>query len=227
MMAIHTIAAGGGSILTFDGQRFRVGPESAGANPGPACYRRGGPLTVTDANVMLGKIQSGAFSSRIRTRGKPSTRRGDCSRPRLLRLLAKWKLRPAKINTGIGGRRIHPHRRRQWRTRSDSFPCSAATMSPATPLQCFGGAGGQHACLVADELGMMRVPIHPLAGVLSAYGMGLAEQRALVRERSVNAVLQEDVMPAIRTVLETLAAEARAELTSQPMRRGGDSRRTN
>ena len=214
MMAIHTIAAGGGSILTFDGQRFRVGPESAGANPGPACYRRGGPLTVTDANVMLGKIQSEHFpavfgpegnlpldAAIVRARFAALAREveaatGQKSTPESV---AEGFIRIAVANMANAIRFISVQR---------GHDVTGYT------LQCFGGAGGQHACLVADELGMMRVLIHPLAGVLSAYGMGLAEQRAL-RERSVNAVLQADVMPAIRTVLETLAAEARAELTSQ------------
>jgi 5-oxoprolinase (ATP-hydrolysing) len=214
MMAIHTIAAGGGSILTFDGQRFRVGPESAGANPGPACYRRGGPLTVTDANVMLGKIQPSHFppvfgpegnlpldAEIVRERFDALARDVATATGQIASAesVAEGFIRIAVANMANAIKFISVQR---------GHDVTGYT------LQCFGGAGGQHACLVADELGMTQVLIHPLAGVLSAYGMGLAEQRAL-RERSVSAVLNEEALPSIQAVLDSLAAEARAELAAQ------------
>ena len=186
MMSIHTVAAGGGSILAFDGARLRVGPESAGANPGPACYRRGGPLAITDANVMLGKIQPAHFPQRVR----PGGRRAARPRRRGARSSRRW---PREVRRATGR---DVTRRGRWPRASCSI--AVANMANAIKrisvargydvtrytLQCFGGAGGQHACLVADALGMTRVFIHPLAGVLSAYGMGLADQIAM-REAAV------------------------------------------
>ncbi|MBL8512931.1 MAG: hydantoinase B/oxoprolinase family protein, partial [Betaproteobacteria bacterium] len=214
MMAIHTIAAGGGSILHFDGQRQRVGPESAGANPGPACYRRGGPLTVTDANVMLGKIQPAHFPAvfgpdgnlpldeqivREKFEALARSIAASTGQPATAESVAEGFIRIAVANMANAIKFISVQR---------GHDVTGYT------LQCFGGAGGQHACLVADELGMTRVLIHPLAGVLSAYGMGLAEQRAL-RERSLNAVLHPGALPDIDAALESLAADARAELVAQ------------
>ena len=182
MMSIHTIAAGGGSILFFDGQRQRVGPDSAGANPGPACYRRGGPLTVTDCNVMLGKIQPAFFPKVFGPHGDEALD-ADVVREKFSAL--------AKEIGDATGKVLSPE------TLAEGFlRIAVANMANAIKfisvqrghdvteytLACFGGAGGQHACLVADELGMTRVYIHPLAGVLSAYGMGLAEVRALREE---------------------------------------------
>jgi 5-oxoprolinase (ATP-hydrolysing) len=181
MMAINTVAAGGGSILHFDGARFRVGPESAGAVPGPACYRRGGPLTVTDANVMVGKIQPRHFPAifgpngdqpldaevvRGKIRGAGRGDRGATGTPQDPRAVAEGFLRVAVANMANAIKQV-----------------SIQKGHDATryALQCFGGAGGQHACLVADELGMETVFIHPFAGVLSAYGMGLADQ-TVIRE---------------------------------------------
>ncbi|MBL0141926.1 MAG: hydantoinase B/oxoprolinase family protein [Betaproteobacteria bacterium] len=184
MMAIHTIAAGGGSILHFDGQRQRVGPDSAGANPGPACYRRGGPLAVTDCNVMLGKIHPEYFPKVFGVRGDEPLDAGvvrekfaalageigtATGRPQSTEQLAEGFLRIAVANMANAIKFISVQR--------------GHDVTEYT-LQCFGGAGGQHACLVADELGMTQVYIHPLAGVLSAYGMGLAQVRAL-REEAV------------------------------------------
>ena len=165
MMSIHTVAAGGGSILRFDGSRFRVGPDSAGADPGPACYRRGGPLTVTDANVMLGRIQPGFFPRGVR-------RRAATSRwtPRLV--AARFAALAGEIAAATGDRRSAASRSRPgssrspwrtWRTRSRRSRSSAATTSPGYVLACFGGAGGQHACAVADALGMTD-GAHPPAG---------------------------------------------------------------
>ncbi|HUI99033.1 MAG TPA: hydantoinase B/oxoprolinase family protein [Usitatibacter sp.] len=189
MMSIHTIAAGGGSILHFDGQRQRVGPDSAGANPGPACYRRGGPLTVTDCNVMLGKIQPAFFPHVFgpmgnqpldgelvkREFGKLAEEISRATgRPQDAFAAAEGFLRVAVANMANAIKFISVQR--------------GHDVTEYT-LACFGGAGGQHACLVADELGMKRVYIHPFAGVLSAYGMGLAEVRAL-REEAVERRLE-------------------------------------
>jgi 5-oxoprolinase (ATP-hydrolysing) len=190
MMSIHTIAAGGGSILHFDGQRQRVGPDSAGANPGPACYRRGGPLTVTDCNVMLGKIQPSLFPHVF----------GPMGNQPLDAELVKGEF--AKLAREIGAATGQP--RDPYAVAEGFLRIAVANMANAIKfisvqrghdvteytLACFGGAGGQHACLVADELGMKRVYIHPFAGVLSAYGMGLAEVRAL-REEAVERRLDE------------------------------------
>jgi 5-oxoprolinase (ATP-hydrolysing) len=201
MMAIHTIAAGGGSILHFDGQRQRVGPDSAGANPGPACYRRGGPLTVTDCNVMLGKVQPGYFPRVFGPRGNEAL---DAE-------LAKRKF--AELAAEIGRATGAPQ---EAHAVAEGFlRIAVANMANAIKfisvqrghdvteytLACFGGAGGQHACLVADELGMKRVYIHPFAGVLSAYGMGLAEVRALREEaveRRLESALDDVVEKSVR-----------------------------
>ncbi|MBL8520154.1 MAG: hydantoinase B/oxoprolinase family protein [Betaproteobacteria bacterium] len=214
MMSIHTIAAGGGSILAFDGQRFRVGPESAGANPGPACYRRGGPLTVTDANVMLGRIQPAHFPAVFGPQGNLPLDDGV--------VRAKFAAMAGEVEAATGTATTAEA------VAEGFIRIAVANMANAIKfisvqrghdvtgyaLQCFGGAGGQHACQVADELGMTRVLIHPLAGVLSAYGMGLADQRAL-RERSLQTPLDAGALPAVRSALEALAAEARAELVEQ------------
>ncbi len=201
MMSIHTIAAGGGSILHFDGQRQRVGPDSAGANPGPACYRRGGPLTVTDCNVMLGKIQPGFFPHVFGPRGnqpldaelvkgKFAELAGEIARatgkPQDAHAVAEGFLRIAVANMANAIKFISVQR---------GHDVTGYT------LACFGGAGGQHACLVADELGMKRVYIHPFAGVLSAYGMGLAEVRALreeAAERRLDEALEDIVEKSVR-----------------------------
>ncbi len=180
MMNIHTVAAGGGSILTFRDGRFQVGPDSAGADPGPACYRRGGPLTVTDCNVMLGKLQPDHFPAVF---GPHADEKLDADvvrkkfealaqeiaeatgeEPRTPEAIAEGFLRIAVENMANAIKKISVQR---------GYDVTKYT------LQCFGGAGGQHACLVADALGMETVFVHPLAGVLSAYGMGLAEIRAM------------------------------------------------
>ena len=180
MMAIHTVAAGGGSILGFDGARFRVGPQSAGANPGPACYRRGGPLAVTDANVVLGKIQPAFFPRVFGPARRRAARRRASSR-------ALRRARRARSQRATGSARSPEQ------VAAGFIDIAVGGMANAIKkisvargydvtrytLQCFGGAGGQHACRVADALGMSRVFIHPLAGVLSAYGMGLADQTAM------------------------------------------------
>ena len=214
MMAIHTIAAGGGSILHFDGQRFQVGPDSAGANPGPACYRRGGPLTVTDCNVMLGKIQPEWFPKLFGPAGnapldtdvvrqKFDTLAVDVARatgnPQSATQVAEGFLQIAVANMANAIKRISVER--------------GHDVTEYT-LQCFGGAGGQHACLVADQLGMSTVYIHSLAGVLSAYGMGLADIVAM-REEAVELPLTGDNMVVITAQLAALAADASAEVAAQ------------
>ena len=175
MMQIHTVAAGGGSICRFDGMRFRVGPESAGANPGPACYRNGGPLTVTDCNLFLGRIDPAHFPAVFGSSGDQALDPG-ASRDRLqevadalddgraLEDIAEGFLEIAVDNIAAAIRKI-----------------SIARGHDVTryTLACFGGAGGQHACRVADALGMERILIHPLAGVLSAYGIGIADVKAI------------------------------------------------
>ncbi len=188
MMRIHTVAAGGGSICSYDGARFKVGPESAGANPGPASYRRGGPLTVTDCNVMVGKIDPAMFPAVFGASGDLPLDAG----------IVHQKFDAlAHALAGVTGRRHAPE------DVADGFlKIAVDNMAHAIKhisvergydvteytLCCFGGAGGQHACAVADALGMTRVFIHPLAGVLSAYGMGLADVRAL-RQQAVEAIL--------------------------------------
>ena len=215
MMHIHTVAAGGGSILTFDGARYRVGPESAGANPGPACYRRGGPLAVTDCNVMLGKIQPEYFPKVFgpeadRPLDGEAVRRGFLAMARTIaestgrplqspEEVAEGFLRIAVENMANAIKKISVQR---------GYDVTGYT------LNCFGGAGGQHACLVADALGMKRVFLHPFAGVLSAYGMGLADIRAL-RELHIEHPLEagaEDLLdqasgPLITAVTDEVLAQ--------------------
>lgn len=215
MMAINTVAAGGGSILHFDGARFRVGPDSAGAVPGPACYRRGGPLTVTDANVMVGKIQPHHFPAIFGPNG---------DQPLDAAIVAeKFAALATEIGKAQGKAAPDP------RAVAEGFlRVAVANMANAIKqvsiqkghdatrfaLQCFGGAGGQHACLVADELGMETVFIHPFAGVLSAYGMGLADQ-AVIREAAVEAPFTVDAISDLTARLAALEAAGREELARQ------------
>ncbi len=208
MMAINTVAAGGGSILHFDGARFRVGPDSAGADPGPSCYRRGGPLTVTDANVCVGKIQPAHFPAIFGPDGDQPLD-AEIVRARFAELAAQVSRTPEEVAEGF-------------------LRIGVANMANAIKqvsvqkghdvtrfaLQCFGGAGGQHACLVADALGMETVFIHPFAGVLSAYGMGLADQAAL-REQAVEAPLTPAIIPELENLADTLGAQARVALIAQ------------
>lgn len=214
MMSIHTVAAGGGSVLGFDGARLRVGPESAGANPGPAAYRRGGPLTVTDCNVMLGKIQPDHFPRVFGPHAnEPLDRDG---------VVAKFEALADEIHAATG-------RRETPEALAEGFlEIAIGSMANAIKkisvqrghdvsryvLTTFGGAGGQHACGVADALGMTQVFAHPLAGVLSAYGMGLADQTAM-RERAVEAVLSDASLPALNAALDRLADEAVGALLEQ------------
>jgi 5-oxoprolinase (ATP-hydrolysing) len=214
MMQIHTVAAGGGSICSFDGSRFRVGPESAGANPGPASYRRGGPLTVTDCNVMVGKIDPALFP---RVFGPDGDLPLDADIVR-----AKFATLAAEVDAEIG------HRRTPEEIADGFLKIAVENMAHAIKhisvergydvteytLCCFGGAGGQHACAVADALGMTRVFIHPLAGVLSAYGMGLADVRAL-RQKAVEAQLSATSLAASEPILDELSRAAGSEVEAQ------------
>ncbi|OYV37456.1 MAG: 5-oxoprolinase, partial [Rhodospirillales bacterium 20-64-7] len=214
MLSINTVAAGGGSILHFDGARLRVGPDSAGANPGPAAYRKGGPLTVTDANVLLGKIRPEHFPPIFGPAGdqpldaevvgekfaalaqEVSAATGQDTAPEAL---AEGFIRIAVANMAHAIRQISVQK----------------GLDPADfVLACFGGAGGQHAALVADELGMDRILIHPLAGVLSAYGIGLADF-SRHREQAMELDFNEGAIPELERVAGELAAQARAELQAQ------------
>ncbi|MBT2367683.1 hydantoinase B/oxoprolinase family protein [Streptomyces sp. ISL-10] len=211
MMSIHTVAAGGGSVLHFDGRRYRVGPDSAGAAPGPACYRRGGPLTVTDANVMLGRIQPAHFPAVFGPNGDQPLDAGTV-RERFTALaeevtratgtartpeqVAAGFLEIAVLNMANAVKKISVQRGHD---------------VTRYALTSFGGAGGQHACAVADALGVDTVIVPPLAGVLSAYGIGLADATAM-REQSVEAPLDEDTVARVRTLCDELADRTRAEL---------------
>ncbi len=214
MLSIHTVAAGGGSLLHFDGSKFRVLPDSAGANPGPTCYRRQGPLTITDCNVLLGRIQPDFFprvfgahanqaldaeATRAAFEALGERIRRETGLVESAEAIASGFLRVAVGNMANAIKYIsvaHGH-----------------DVSEYT-LACFGGAGGQHACLVAEELGMRRVFIHPLAGVLSALGMGLAEITA-TRQLAVERGLSSDALQACTGDLARLSESARAELQSQ------------
>jgi 5-oxoprolinase (ATP-hydrolysing) len=213
MMSIHTVAAGGGSILEFDGSRFRVGPRSAGANPGPASYRRGGPLAVTDANVMVGKIQSRYFPKVFGPKADEPLSQ-DVVEAKFRELAQCTGRVPEAVAEGFIDIAVQ-----QMANAIKKISVARGYDVTRYTLQCFGGAGGQHACLVADALGMSRVFIHPLAGVLSAYGMGLADQN-VIREQSVELPLVEESLPSIARQLETLAATARGELEKQQVAAG-------
>ncbi|MFC5521581.1 hydantoinase B/oxoprolinase family protein [Polaromonas jejuensis] len=208
MMSIHTVAAGGGSILKFDGERFRVGPQSAGANPGPASYRRGGPLAVTDANVMLGKLQPRYFP-RVFGPNADEPLSHEAAEAQFGELAGQTGRSAEEVAEGF----IHIAVQQMANAIKKISVARGYDVTRYT-LQCFGGAGGQHACLVADALGMTRVLVHPLAGVLSAYGMGLADQN-VIRERAVELKLSEAALPEIAGKLDGLAATAEAELQRQ------------
>jgi 5-oxoprolinase (ATP-hydrolysing) len=213
MMSIHTVAAGGGSILSFDGARFRVGPESAGANPGPASYRRGGPLAVTDANVMTGKIQPRHFPRVFGPKADEALSL-DAVQARFGELAAQTGRPAEEVAEGFINIAVQ-----QMANAIKKISVARGYDVTRYTLQCFGGAGGQHACLVADALGMTRVFVHPLAGVLSAYGMGLADQN-VIREQAVELPLVADSLPRIAETLHGLGEAARAELQRQQVNAG-------
>ncbi|MCP5086263.1 MAG: 5-oxoprolinase, partial [Rhodobacteraceae bacterium] len=210
MMRIHTVAAGGGSILHFDGTRYVVGPDSAGANPGPACYRRDGPLTVTDANVMVGKLQPQNFPA-IFGPGQDQMLDRDIVTEKFRKLVKHTDdgRSPEEIAAGF------------LKIAVENMANAIKTISvqrgydiSGYALTCFGGAGGQHACAVADALGMQTVHIHPHSGILSAYGMGLANIRAS-RTQAVAKPLSEGSLDLIVPQLEELINTARAEVEAQ------------
>ncbi|HET8748204.1 MAG TPA: hydantoinase/oxoprolinase family protein, partial [Ramlibacter sp.] len=213
MMSIHTVAAGGGSILEFDGARFRVGPQSAGANPGPASYRRGGPLAVTDANVMVGKIQPKYF---------PRVFGPHADEPLSVEAVS-GKFEELARRTGRSAEEVAEGfiaiAVQQMANAIKKISVARGYDVTRYTLNCFGGAGGQHACLVADALGMSRVFIHPLAGVLSAYGMGLADQN-VIREQAVELLLAPEHLPQVQEQLDALAAAAEADLRRQQVAGG-------
>ena len=214
MMSIHTVAAGGGSICAFDGARLRVGPQSAGANPGPASYRRGGPLTVTDCNVMVGKLDPELFPNVFGPRGDEPL---DAAIVR-----TKFEALAAQIASSTG------HARTPEQVADGFLDIAIENMANAIKhisvqrgydvtgytLCSFGGAGGQHACRVADALGMSRVFIHPLAGVLSAYGMGLADVRAL-KQQAVETTLSPAALDATRVAFAMLEDAGRRDVEAQ------------
>ena len=214
MMQIHTVAAGGGSILHFDGHRFSVGPDSAGANPGPACYGQGGPLTVTDCNVQLGKLQSRFFPRIFGKDGSQSLNDGI--------VREKFSELTFKINQATG-KSFSPEQVAEGflRIAVDTMASAIKQISVKRGydvtqylMNCFGGAGGQHACLVADALGITRVLLHPLAGVLSAYGMGLAKITAL-RETTIETDLSAALLDQLAETKHKLHSECIEELQAQ------------
>ncbi|HYF42562.1 MAG TPA: hydantoinase B/oxoprolinase family protein, partial [Ramlibacter sp.] len=213
MMSIHTVAAGGGSILEFDGARFRVGPQSAGANPGPASYRRGGPLAVTDANVMVGKIQPRYFP-KVFGPGADEPLSYEAVQGKFNELAGKTGRSAEVVAEGFINIAVQ-----QMANAIKKISVARGYDVTRYTLQCFGGAGGQHACLVADALGMSRVFVHPLAGVLSAYGMGLADQN-VIREQAVELPLAASSLPLIAEKLEALGSAAQAELERQQVNAG-------
>ena len=214
MMNIHTVAAGGGSILHFDGARYRVGPDSAGANPGPAAYRRGGPLTVTDCNVMLGKLQPDLFPQVFGPSG---------NEPLDVEIVRQQFV----VLAGQIGRSSHSESTPEevaagfLQIAVDNMANAIKKVSVARgydvtqyTLQCFGGAGGQHACLIADAVGMTRIYIHPCAGVLSAYGLGLADVTTIT-SRTIEQPLNATSRPAVDAAFSELTAQTRAQLVAQ------------
>jgi 5-oxoprolinase (ATP-hydrolysing) len=214
MLSIHTVAAGGGSILHFDGSRYRVGPDSAGAVPGPACYRRGGPLTVTDANVLLGRIQPDYFprvfgETGDQPLGADATRSQFAALSREIAAAAGDQRGPEQVAAGFLEIAVQ-----NMASAIKKISVQRGYDITQYVLSTFGGAGGQHACAVADALGMTSVLIHPLAGVLAAYGIGLADIIAM-RETAVEAPLSEELLAELPGSLKPLEAEARAELAAE------------
>ncbi|MBK5103326.1 MAG: hydantoinase B/oxoprolinase family protein, partial [Burkholderiales bacterium] len=214
MMSIHTVAAGGGSILHFDGARYRAGPDSAAANPGPASYRKNGPLAVTDCNVMLGKIQPKFFPSVFGHDGDEPldaaiVRRKFADLAREIREATGDARTPEQVAEGYVDIAVG-----NMANAIKQISVQRGHDVTEYTLCCFGGAAGQHACLVADALGMTRVFIHPLAGVLSAYGMGLADITAM-REQAVEVALTQDNWKLLEDSLNQLSRPARDEVLGQ------------
>ncbi|AMN40866.1 hydantoinase B/oxoprolinase family protein [Rhodoplanes sp. Z2-YC6860] len=209
MMLIHTVAAGGGSVLHFDGSRFRVGPGSAGANPGPKCYRRGGPLAVTDANVLVGKLMPDFFPKIF---GPEQNQPLDADEvKRAFTELAKevGEKSPEEIADGFIKIAVE-----NMANAIKKISVQRGYDVTRYALNCFGGAGGQHACLVADALGMTEVLIHPFSSLLSAYGMGLADIRA-TRQLAIEETLGAKSLAAIKREGTRLGKDAKAEVAGQ------------
>ncbi|MCC5616227.1 hydantoinase/oxoprolinase family protein [Nostoc sp. CHAB 5836] len=212
VLSINTIAAGGGSILMFDGSSYRVGPKSAGSNPGPACYRRGGPLTVTDANVMLGKIHPQYFPSVFGSNGNLLLDKNI--------VLEKFNQLAQQIATVTGNYRTPEQ------VAAGFIAIAVENMANAIKkislqrgydiskyvLCCFGGAGGQVACFIAATLAVKKIFLHPYAGVLSAYGMGLADIQA-TRIKGVEQPLNQALIPQLMQLMESLETQARSEFS--------------
>lgn len=216
MLDIHTIAAGGGSILHFDGARYQVGPESAGSNPGPACYRRGGELTITDAHVLVGKIQSAYFPAVFGSDGRQTLdvqvvqqKFAQLALAANAAIVAEQQISAAQVAAGF-------------------ISIAVANMANAIKkislqrgydvanyaLCCFGGAGGQLACLIAETLGITTIFLHPYAGVLSAYGTGLADIRS-IREAVIDRPLNAQTIADIPAIMQTLASQIAQELSAE------------
>ena len=215
MMLIHTVAAGGGSLLHFDGARFRVGPDSAGANPGPKCYRRGGPLAVTDANVMVGKLIPDFFPKIFGPQqNEPLDAEAVCEGFAALATDVGDGRTPEQVADGFIKIAVE-----NMANAIKKISVQRGYDVTGYALNCFGGAGGQHACLVTDALGMTTVLIHPLSSLLSAYGMGLADIRS-VRQRAIEEPLpdsssEHELEKRLVPIVEDLAREARDELLHQ------------
>jgi len=214
MLHIHTVAAGGGSICRFDGSRLRVGPESAGAHPGPACYRRGGPLTVTDCNLLLGRIQP-AFFPRVFGATQDQALDRATVIDRFAALVARIQAATGTLHTptALAEGFLNIAIENMANAIKQISTQRGYDVTEYT-LCCFGGAGGQHACAVADALGMSSVFIHPFAGVLSAYGMGLADAR-LLREQAIEAPLSAALLPTLERVFAKLEQAGRTEMAAQ------------
>jgi 5-oxoprolinase (ATP-hydrolysing) len=210
MLRVHTVAAGGGSIITYDGTRFRVGPESAGANPGPRCYRSGGPLTVTDANVMLGKLDAAYFPA-IFGPNSDQPLDADAVRAAFAELAAQVGDGRTPEEIADGAIRIAVE---NMANAVKKISVERGYDVTRYALNCFGSAGGQHACLIADALGMETILVHPLSGLLSAYGMGLAPMRAS-RERSLEVPLDGAAMHTIEGLAYDLGSAATDELLDE------------
>ena len=231
MMDIHTVAAGGGSICRFDGARFRVGPESAGADPGPAAYRRGGPLTVTDCNVMLGKLQPSHFP-KVFGLGQDEPLDADAVAQRFSQMALEVEEAEARGRSDVaqevpGGPEALAEGFLRVAVQNMANAIKKISVQRGHDiteyaLVCFGGAGGQHACLVADALGISNVFVHPLAGVLSAYGMGLADIAAL-REATVEEPLTDEGIRLAAEAMQSLCEDAEEAVRAQNVSGTSDS----
>lgn len=215
MMAIHTVAAGGGSILQFDGSRYRVGPASAGANPGPACYRQGGPLTVTDCNLVVGKLQP-EFFPQVFGPGGNLPLEAETVKQKFTQLAQTIHQQshlppqqPEQVAQGFLAIAVE-----KMANAIKKISLQRGYDVSEYTLCCFGGAGGQHACLIAESLGIEQIFLHPYAGVLSAYGMGLADLR-VIRQQAVEAPLTQELLPELENLLTNLAQAGIAELNQQ------------